>query len=156
MQMHVQTYDIIFARARINVKIARAIIEEIFNMAKNYGESEQKEDKRYSSLRRRGLGSTRGQSQSNGDEIKNRTTKEDCTRIRRDKKSSINRGKASLGKILSQLRELQRSHLAYIESHEERLQIRLKAAQEHHAQILDQMKLLEQEVLCLLGEGETI
>ncbi|MCY7382521.1 MAG: hypothetical protein LH628_08075 [Microcoleus sp. CAN_BIN18] len=52
------------------------------------------------------------------------------------------------------MRELQRSHLAYVEAHEERLQSRLKAAQEHHSQVLDQMKLLEQEILCLLGEGE--
>ncbi|MCC3423448.1 MAG: hypothetical protein JGK12_05820 [Microcoleus sp. PH2017_01_SCD_O_A] len=54
--------------------------------------------------------------------------------------------------MLSQLRELQRSHLAYVESHEERLQLRLKAAQEHHQNVTDQMRQLEQEILCLLGE----
>jgi len=54
--------------------------------------------------------------------------------------------------MLSQLRELQRSHLAYVESHEERLRVRLEAAQQHHQQVMTQMKQLEVEILCLLGE----
>jgi hypothetical protein len=54
--------------------------------------------------------------------------------------------------MLSQLRELQRSHLAYVESHEERLRVRLEAAQQHHQQVMTQMQQLEEEILCLLGE----
>ncbi|WP_445301381.1 hypothetical protein [Microcoleus sp. Pol11C2] len=50
---------------------------------------------------------------------------------------------------------MQRSHLAYVESHEERLRARLKAAQDHHGQVLDQMRNLELEILSLLGEGES-
>ncbi|WP_445251101.1 hypothetical protein [Microcoleus sp. D3_18a_C4] len=50
---------------------------------------------------------------------------------------------------------MQQSHLAYVEGHEERLRARLKAAQEHHNQVLDQMKALELEILDLLGEGES-
>lgn len=124
-------------------------------MAKNYGKSGEKEDQCHGSDGGGGLGSAGGQSEGDGDEIANGATQGDRAGIHRDQKSSINRGKASFGKILSQLRELQRSHLAYVEAHEERLQSRLKAAQEHHNQVLDQMKLLEQEILCLLGEGET-
>jgi len=51
------------------------------------------------------------------------------------------------------VRELQCSHLAYVEAHEERLHARLKAAKEHHNQVLDQMKLLEEEIISLLGEA---
>ena len=47
---------------------------------------------------------------------------------------------------------MQRSHLAYVEAHEERLQNRLNAAQEHHNNVAEQMKQLEEEILCLLGE----
>jgi len=123
-------------------------------MAKNYGKSGQKENQCHGSDGGGGLGRAAGQSEGDGDEIANGATQGNRAGIHRDQKSSINGGKASFGKILSQLRELQRSHLAYVEAHEERLQSRLKAAQEHHSQVLDQMKLLEQEILCLLGEGE--
>jgi hypothetical protein len=149
----VQACVTIFARANISVKIARAIIEGIFNMAKNYGKSGQEENQCHSSTGGRGLGSVGGQSQSDGNEVKDGVAQGDCTGIYRDEKSPVNRGKANFGKILSQLRELQRSHLAYVESHEERLQARLNAAKEHHTEILNQMKLLEQEILCLLGEA---
>ncbi|WP_445304764.1 MULTISPECIES: hypothetical protein [unclassified Microcoleus] len=54
--------------------------------------------------------------------------------------------------MLSQLRELQQSHLAYVESHEERLRVRLEAAQQHHQDVMEKMKKIEQEILCLLGE----
>ncbi|WP_445243110.1 MULTISPECIES: hypothetical protein [unclassified Microcoleus] len=45
---------------------------------------------------------------------------------------------------------MQRSHLAYLESHEQILKVRLQAAQEHHNQVLEQMKLLEQEIIVLM------
>lgn len=126
-------------------------------MARSYARSGQgqEDNQRHDSPGTRGLGSTGGQGQSNGDDIKNRIDQGDRERIHRNPESSLNAGKANLGKILSQLRELQRSHLAYVEAHEQRLQSRLKAAQEHHNQALNQMKLLEQEILSLLGEGET-
>jgi len=53
---------------------------------------------------------------------------------------------------LGQLKELQRSHQAYLESHEEMLKVRLQAPQEHHNQVLEQMKLLEQEIIFLIKE----
>ena len=121
-------------------------------MAKNYGKSGKEDNKRHSPLGGGGLGSAGGQSESNGDEIEDGVAQGDCARVHRNSESSINRGKASFGKILSQLRALQRSHLAYVESHEERLQLRLKAAQDHHSSVMEQMKQLEQEILCLLGE----
>ena len=121
-------------------------------MAKNYGKSGKEDNKRHNSLGRGGLGSTGGQSESNGDEIEDRIVQGNCAGLHRDPQSSIDRGKGSFGKILSQLRELQNSHLAYVESHEERLQVRLKAAQDHHRSVMEQMKQLEQEILCLLKE----
>jgi len=121
-------------------------------MARNYGKSGKEDNKRNGTTRSGGLGSTRGQSESDGIGIQNGVDPRDCTGILGDSKSSIATGKASFGKMLSQLRELQRSHLAYVESHEERLQLRLKAAQEHHQNVMEQMKQLENEILCLLGE----
>jgi hypothetical protein len=69
-----------------------------------------------------------------------------------EKKSSVYSGQRSFGKILSQLKKLQRSHQAYLESHEEMLKVRLQAPQEHHNQVQEQMKLLEQEIIFLIKE----
>jgi len=121
-------------------------------MTKNYAESGKKDSKRDGSSRRGGLGGDQEQSKSAGNEVKDGVPKSNCTGIYRSSKNFVNGGEASLGKILSQLRELQRSHLAYVESHEERLQNRLKAAKEHHTTVINQMNELEQEILCLLGE----
>jgi hypothetical protein len=52
------------------------------------------------------------------------------------------------------LKELQRSHQADLESHEEMLKVRLPAPQEHHNQVLEQMKLLEQEIIFLIEEEQ--
>jgi hypothetical protein len=121
-------------------------------MAKNYAKSGKEDDKRNSPPRRGGLGSVEEQSESAGDEVQDGIPESDCTGIYRSPENSIDGGKANLGKILSQLRILQRSHLAYVEAHEERLKNRLKAAEEHHNNITEQMNQLEQEILCLLGE----
>ena len=121
-------------------------------MAKNYAKSGKEDDKRDSPSRRGGLGSAEEQSQSAGDEVQDGVLEGDCTWVHRGPENSIDGGKANLGKILSQLRILQRSHLAYVEAHEERLKNRLRAAEEHHNNITEQMNQLEQEILCLLGE----
>ncbi|MEG4013106.1 hypothetical protein QT998_07830 [Microcoleus sp. S1D4] len=121
-------------------------------MAKNYGKSGKEDDKRNGTPGSGGLGSAGGQSESNGNGVQDGIDPRNCAGVYRDTKSSVATGKTSFGKMLSQLRELQRSHLAYVESHEERLQMRLRAAQEHHQDVMEQMKQLEQEILCLLGE----
>lgn len=122
-------------------------------MPRSYGKSGKKDDgKCNGSLGTGGLGSVGRQSESAGDGFEDRINTPDCPGIHPDKESPNNGGKASFGKMLSQLRELQRSHLAYVESHEERLRLRLEAAQEHHQYVLSQMQQLEQEILCLLGE----
>ena len=53
---------------------------------------------------------------------------------------------------MGQFKGLQHSHLADLESHEEILKVRLQAVQEHQNQILEQMKLLEQEIIFLMKE----
>jgi hypothetical protein len=93
----------------------------------------------------------RGESESIGDAFGDATSQGNSTRLYR-KKSSVYSGQRSFGKIFSQLKELQRSHLTYLESHEEMLKVRLQAAQEHHNQVLEQMKLLEQEIIFLRKE----
>jgi hypothetical protein len=121
-------------------------------MTKNYAQSGKENSKRDGSSRRGRLGGNQKQSKSAGNEIKDGVPESHCTGIYRGSENFVNGGEASLGKILSQLRELQRSHLAYVEAHEERLQNRLKAAKEHHTTVMNQMNELEQEILCLLGE----
>ena len=121
-------------------------------MARSYGKSGKEDYQCNGSLRPGGLGSTARESESDGDGVENRIASGNCPGIHRNSESPNNGGKASFGKMLSQLRELQRSHLAYVESHEERLRLRLEAAQEHHQYVLSQMQQLEQEILCLLGE----
>ncbi len=98
------------------------------------------------------MGSSRGESESIGDAFGDATSQGNSTRLYRNKKSSVCSGQRSFGKILSLLKELQHSHLAYLESHEEILKVRLQAVQEHHNQVLEQMKLLEQEIIFLRKE----
>ena len=74
-----------------------------------------------------------------GDAFPDATSQGNSTRLYRNKKSSVYSGQRSFGKILSQLKELQRSHQAYLESHEEMLKVRLQAALEHHNQVQKQM-----------------
>ncbi|MEG4070922.1 hypothetical protein QUA42_26955 [Microcoleus sp. Pol11C2] len=129
-------------------------------MARNYGKSESGPGKENNgecdgTAGTRGLGSAGRQSERDGDDIPNGITQTDSERVHRNQEGSNNSGAPHFGKILSQLRQLQRSHLAYVESHEERLRARLKAAQDHHGQVLDQMRNLELEILSLLGEGES-
>jgi len=87
-----------------------------------------------------------------GDAFPDATSKGNSTRLYRNKKSSVYSGQRRFGKILSLLKELQRSHLAYLESHKKILKVRLQAAQEHHNQVLEQMKILEQEIIFLRKE----
>ena len=121
-------------------------------MAKNYAKSGKEDDKCNSPTRRGRLGGTEEQGESAGNEVSDGVSQGDSTWIYRSPEDFIDGGKANLGKILSQLRVLQRSHLAYVEAHEERLKSRLKAAEEHHNNIADQMNHLEQEILALIGE----
>lgn len=122
-------------------------------MNQKHGKSGKEEDQRHSSPRRGGLERVGGQSEGDGHEVTNGSFEGDCEGVYRDSKGSLDRREANFGKILGQVRELQCSHLAYVEAHEERLQTRLKAAKEHHNQVLSRMKLLEEEILSLLGEA---
>lgn len=121
-------------------------------MSSAYGKSEKENDQRYSTSGRGRLGSARAKSESIGIVFSNATSQGNSTRLYRNSESSVYSGQRSLGKILSQLRELQRSHLAYVEAHEKRLKVRLQAAQEHHDRVLEKMRLLEQEIIFLIKE----
>ncbi|MEG4032216.1 hypothetical protein QUA06_28740 [Microcoleus sp. POL8_C6] len=122
-------------------------------MARSYGKSGKEDNnKRDGSLGARGLGSAGREGESDGTGFEDGLDPEYRSGIHRNQKSFNNGGEASFGKMLSQLRELQQSHLAYVESHEERLRVRLEAAQQHHQDVMEKMKQIEQEILCLLGE----
>ncbi|MCT7948282.1 hypothetical protein NG798_00550 [Ancylothrix sp. C2] len=67
------------------------------------------------------------------------------------------RTEGNIGKIVGQLRELQRSHLAYVEAHEERLRQRLEQAKKHHQQILGKMQEMEaaiEELIAVSSDEE--
>lgn len=98
------------------------------------------------------MGSDRGESESIGDAFGDATSQGNSTRLYRNTKSSVYSGERSFGKILNLLKELQGSHLAYLESHEEILKVRLQAAQEHHNQVQELMNLLQQEIIFLRKE----
>lgn len=53
--------------------------------------------------------------------------------------------------ILRQLRNLQAAHLAYVKSHKERLETRLKENERHQENIAQEMKVLEEVVTRLLA-----
>lgn len=55
-----------------------------------------------------------------------------------------------IGKILRQLRSLQAAHLAYVQSHKERLETRLQENQKHQANIIKEMEELEAVIVKLL------
>lgn len=63
-------------------------------------------------------------------------------------------GKSDIGGILSQLRHLQQVHLAYVDSHRERLEKRLEENKEHRRLIEEDMKRLENTVIDLLQQQE--
>lgn len=121
-------------------------------MVKSYAKSGKEDGKRNSSPRRGRLGGAQEQSSCAGNEVSDGAIEGDSAWLHRSPEDFIDRGETNLGKVLSQLRELQHSHLVYVQSHEERLRLRLEAAQQHHQDILKKMKELEQEILCLLGE----
>lgn len=55
-----------------------------------------------------------------------------------------------IGGILRQLRNLQAAHLAYVKSHKERLETRLKENEKHQENIAKEMQALEEVVVKLL------
>jgi hypothetical protein len=59
-----------------------------------------------------------------------------------------------LGKILSQLRKIEKSHLAYVEAHEGRLEARLKESRKHKEQIVVEIQQLEEEINALLHDED--
>jgi hypothetical protein len=106
-------------------------------------------EKRDNPDRARVLGSSGQQSAVNGHEP-NSVPEGDCSWVHREPESDNDSRKRNFGKILGQLRELQQSHLAYVQAHEDRLRTRLKVAEEHHGQVTQQMAKLESEILKLL------
>ena len=69
------------------------------------------------------------------------------------KLNSRNRNKI-LGKILSQLRKIEKAHLAYTEAIEGQLEAKLKESRKHKEQIISDIQQLEREIKILLHEAE--
>jgi vacuolar-type H+-ATPase subunit I/STV1 len=56
----------------------------------------------------------------------------------------------NIGKILSQLREIEQSHLAYVGAHKKRLETRLNDAEEHERKFISQVEAVEQQIRDLM------
>lgn len=56
----------------------------------------------------------------------------------------------NIGKILSQLREIEQSHLAYVGAHKKRLETRLNDAEEHERKFVSQVEAVEKQILDLM------
>lgn len=109
-----------------------------------------REDKCNDQDRARALGSTGIESTFAGDE-QNRTDNSSSPR-RGDQREDINHpdSKENFGKILSQLREIEQSHLAYVGAHKKRLETRLNDAEEHERKFTSQVEAVEQQILSLM------
>jgi hypothetical protein len=110
----------------------------------------EKTNQRNNQAREGVVGRLRPQGKVNGDESHS-TYLPDGARSDGDRESPLDRTEGNIGKIVGQLRELQRSHLAYVEAHEERLQQRLEQARKHHQQVLSKMQDMESAIEELLA-----
>lgn len=61
----------------------------------------------------------------------------------------------TLGKILSQLRELREAHLAYINAHSDRLRMRLEEDERHRSAIIAGMDELEQQLILKMQQNRS-
>ena len=58
--------------------------------------------------------------------------------------SNHDAGERDLGKIISQVRELGKSHLAYVRSHKKRLQQRLEESNQYEEKVIELMASIEE------------
>ncbi len=118
--------------------------------------NEKRTDQRDDSDRKGTLGCFRAQSEFDGAESHS-ANNADGARPDRGRADTFRRAEGNIGKIVGQLRELQQTHLAYVEAHEARLQQRLEQARRHHQQVLGKMQDMEaaiQELLAVSADEE--
>lgn len=99
------------------------------------------------------LGSPSAQSSTDGDDS-NQIPHPNSTRRNPLGEENTDGGQGSVGKIASQLRDLQKAHLAFIDDRRKSLESQLAADIEHRNQIIETIQHLEKQVLELLGEQE--
>lgn len=119
--------------------------------------NEAKENQRNGGDRSFGVGSPQGKSFRDGYES-NTTPEGDSERgyrLAEEIDPTYGVGEGDIGGIISQLRDLQQAHLAYVDAHEERLRKRLAESQEHRRKVAENMERLEQQAMRLLNEINT-
>ncbi|MBD2775181.1 hypothetical protein [Iningainema tapete] len=99
------------------------------------------------------LGSPSSQSSTDGHDS-NQISNPNSTRRDSLGEEDIGGGQGSAGKIASQLRDLQKAHLAFLDDRRKSLESQLAADTEHRNQIIETIQHLEKQVLELLGEQE--
>lgn len=65
-------------------------------------------------------------------------------------------GQTDPKKIASQLRELQKTHLEYIDSNQQDLETRLNETIQHRKNFIDSVERLEKQIAALVGDSEDI
>ena len=100
-----------------------------------------------------GLGFAAGESPCNGNEPY-QIFNSNSSRGDSSGQESPNKGQGTTGKMLRQLRDLQDTHLAYIDSNTQLLEAQLVANTQHRDKIIENMKRLEKNMLELLSEQE--
>lgn len=103
--------------------------------------------------RARSVGSFRAEGEIFGNE-QNTANNSYSSGTDRRGEGSLKQPETNIGKIISQLRDLQTSHLAYVEAHEQRLAQRLEQARRHHQQVLAKMQDMESAIQELIAELE--
>ncbi len=100
-----------------------------------------------------GLGTITLTSSKNGHES-NQVPCTDSTRRDLSREEGVPGGQGVTGKVLDSLRELKRSHLAFIDSHTQSLEAQLEKSAEYRNQINQSITSLEKEILEALDEVE--
>lgn len=120
----------------------------------NTNETGARENQRNNQDRSTALGSTGSESSFTGNE-QDRVNYASGSRgnYQRENLDQIN-SERNFGKILSQLREIEQSHLAYVGAHKKRLETRLNDAEEHERKFISQVEAVEQQILNLMESLE--
>ncbi len=100
------------------------------------------------------LGVTSGESSVLGDES-NKIFNSDSSWRNSSPEQDFGSRQRNSGKMLCQLRELNQSHLAFVDKYQQLLETQLAQNLEYRGRILDDMNRLEEQILQLLGEEES-
>lgn len=126
-------------------------------MQPEYGQAKCRESKEYHQRHTqdvgRGLGSSEQESSTARDD-QNKIPNTDSSWGNQFGADNYIGGQADPKKIASQLRELQKTHLEYIDSNQQDLENRLNETIQHRKNFVDGVEKLEQQIAALVGDDD--